>query len=70
MQYITVLPPINSLYSSGFHRIQIHCSHIEDIHQSVLALQHTTFCLDKHNFWHYALVINPLNDYFVLSNLK
>jgi hypothetical protein len=75
-----------TVYSLGFNRIQIHRSHIEGVHQSVNnnrivtyigpisfkmcgALQHTTFCLKRHNFWHYALV-NPLNYYFVLFNLK
>jgi hypothetical protein len=34
-----------------------------------LAVQHTTFCLDKHNFWHYVLVVNPLN-YYVIFYLR
>jgi hypothetical protein len=34
-----------------------------------VALQHTMFCLERHNFWHYALVVNHLNYYSVLYNL-
>jgi hypothetical protein len=33
MQYITDLPTYK--YSLGFNRIQIHCSHIKDVHHSI-----------------------------------